>query len=240
MAESSLLKEDESTQDLAAGQRTRDSVLGTFADGTSPLKFKRSFLGGLHDGCLECVVAEAEAVEQAETCVTPPEADELTESAPCPSALPTVRALSSASLNRQFILVISTTAVWNASVTGQESVKNSQVMKEPDSSTSVKQHHRSQTDLCRLMKVLMRHVAWSARGGGHPNTTMLMPFTRSTETHVYSAMFFSSPEKHCVSNRDAEVMAALCKITFAFAGSRNAAALPWTGAAPSSFLQPVV
>ena len=113
MAESSLLKEDESTQDLAAGQRTRDSVLGTFVDGTSPtdLKFKRSFLGGLHDGCLECVVAEAEAVEQAETCVTPPEADELTESAPCPSALPTVRALSSASLNRQFIFVISTTVV---------------------------------------------------------------------------------------------------------------------------------
>ena len=49
----------------------------------------------------------------------------------------------------------------------QMSVKDSQVMKEPDPSTSVKQHHRSQTDLCRLIKVLTRHVAWSARGGGH-------------------------------------------------------------------------
>ena len=41
-------------------------MLQALADGTSPnsLKFKRNLLGGLHDGCLERVVAEAKALEQ--------------------------------------------------------------------------------------------------------------------------------------------------------------------------------
>ena len=55
----------------------------------------RNLLGGLHDGCLERVVAEAEALDlefvQAETCVTIRESDEVLECAPSPWPVVTVR-----------------------------------------------------------------------------------------------------------------------------------------------------
>ena len=74
VVEVTVLDEDESVQTSATathaastrGQQTRNSVLGTLEDGTSPtsLKFRNNLLGGLHDGSLERVVAEAEALEE--------------------------------------------------------------------------------------------------------------------------------------------------------------------------------
>ena len=54
------------TQDLQIRHRTRDTVFGTLADGTSltSLMFSGTFLGGLHDWSLERAVAEAEAPDQ--------------------------------------------------------------------------------------------------------------------------------------------------------------------------------
>ena len=91
----------ESTQALATAthtgptirHRTRNSVLGTLADGTSPtsLTFSGPFLGGLHDRSLERAVAEAEALDQEvvqpEICVTTQDTDEVPKSAQSPSTV---------------------------------------------------------------------------------------------------------------------------------------------------------
>ena len=52
------------------------------------------------------------------------------------------------------------------------SVKDSQEMKETESSTTVKQHDRSETDLWRTK--LLRHATWFARGGGHEEMVVAM------------------------------------------------------------------
>merc|ERR1719434_155650 len=85
------------------GQQTWNNVPGTPADGSSPTslksKFEENLLGGLHDGSLERVVADAETLgqelAQAETCVTTPETDAVAETAPSPMAVPAVSGSSS-------------------------------------------------------------------------------------------------------------------------------------------------